>query len=318
MVVKKKAKKTPKVAKSRAKGDVKDVVDFPIFIQNPEVSKSEVKDNISIRDILKAPFTKENRKQLLVVSGGVFLFFFSVLLVLYFVLKFGWSNYEMDFFLLGGIVYIICLLLCIYFILGYVGRWLKNILNKNLDLPSWENKKGLIKVGFGIFIVYWAYYLPFYIVYFIFMFALGIKSSAFIVINNSIISLLLDVALLPFIMIAIIRFIYKEQIKDAFKLKEVLVEFRSKSLDYIVACILCFVVICIVVVALIFLVVLTSLFVRYMALIPILVVNTLLGSILNVIMLGLFFYIECVFSVYLYLIIFGLFGRVYAQSQSNK
>ncbi|NCO84992.1 hypothetical protein GW868_02160, partial [archaeon] len=66
MVVKKKAKKTPKVAKSRAKGDVKDVVDFPIFIQNPEVSKSEVKDNISIRDILKAPFTKENRKQLLV------------------------------------------------------------------------------------------------------------------------------------------------------------------------------------------------------------------------------------------------------------
>jgi len=311
MVVKKKAKKTPKVAKSRAKGDVKDVVDFPIFIQNPEVSKSEVKDNISIRDILKAPFTKENRKQLLVVSGGVFLFFFSVLLVLYFVLKFGWSNYEMDFFLLGGIVYIICLLLCIYFILGYVGRWLKNILNKNLDLPSWENKKGLIKVGFGIFIVYLAYYLPFYIVYFIFMLALGIKSSAFIVIDTIIIPLLF-VALLPFIMIAIIRFIYKEQIKDAFKLKEVLVEFRSKSLDYIVACILCFVVI-IVVAAFIFL-----LFVGYMALIPILVVNTLLGSILNVIMLGLLVYIVSVFSVYLYLIIFGLFGRVYAQSQSNK
>jgi len=316
MVVKKKAKKTPKVAKSRAKGDVKDVVDFPIFIQNPEVSKSEVKDNISIRDILKAPFTKENRKQLLVVSGGVFLFFFSVFLYFEFGFIKGWSNDEL-FLILGGILLMVVQIFVNIIIFGYVGRWLKNILNKNLDLPSWENKKGLIKVGFGIFIVYLAYYLPFYIVYFIFMLALGIKSSAFIVIDTIIIPLLF-VALLPFIMIAIIRFIYKEQIKDAFKLKEVLVEFRSKSLDYIVACILCFVVICIVVVALIFLVVLTSLFVRYMALIPILVVNTLLGSILNVIMLGLFFYIECVFSVYLYLIIFGLFGRVYAQSQSNK
>ena len=317
MVVKKKAKKTPKVAKSRAKGDVKDVVDFPIFIQNPEVSKSEVKDNISIRDILKAPFTKENRKQLLVVIWGVFLFSFSVFLYFEFGFIKGWSNDEL-FLILWGILLMVVQIFVNIIIFGYAGRWLKNILNKNLDLPSWENKKGLIKVGFGIFIVYLAYYLPFYIVYFIFMFALGIKSSAFIVINNSIISLLLDVALLPFIMIAIIRFIYKEQIKDAFKLKEVLVEFRSKSLDYIVACILCFVVICIVVVALIFLVVLTSLFVRYMALIPILVVNTLLGSILNVIMLGLLLYIECVFSVYLYLIIFGLFGRVYAQSQSNK
>ncbi|NCS98531.1 DUF4013 domain-containing protein [bacterium] len=317
MVVKKKAKKTPKVAKSRAKGDVKDVVDFPIFIQNPEVSKSEVKDNISIRDILKAPFTKENRKQLLVVIWGVFLFSFSVLLVLYLsVLIKGWSDDGL-FLMLWGILFIVVYIFVYIIILGYAGRWLKNILNKNLDLPSWENKKGLIKVGFGIFIVYLAYYLPFYIVYFIFMLALGIKSSAFIVIDTIMIPLLF-VALLPFIMIAIIRFIYKEQIKDAFKLKEVLVEFRSKSLDYIVACILCFVVICIVVVALIFLVVLTSLFVRYMALIPILVVNTLLGSILNVIMLGLFFYIECVFSVYLYLIIFGLFGRVYAQSQSNK
>ncbi len=332
MVTKKKTKKPSKVAKSNSKllGEKLEIADFPTQIQDSEFKKSEPANDISIEDVLKAPFAKGNRRQLLV--GGLVLSLLLII-VLFFVGIFASffvqtlpseGNTAIDGApnspVIGSglvvsntmIIFIISIAIALIFIglfiQGYVGQWIKNILNKDLDLPVWKNWKELIKVGFGMLVVSIIYCLLPYLIYIISMYAFGEESIVFAVIDI-LINLVL-IALIPFIAIAIIHYIDKKSISVAFDLKFVWREFKSKISNYIIAfCVyfaVCLVLIIVAVISVIALisvgVALTSIFVMANDLV------ILMGIFVGIIF-GLFAY--CVVALYISLIMYGLFARVY-------